>query len=182
MIERVALSKASLKEQGVLPLAVCEMLCAGLPQATSLDGALILLNQARAMLLGVGMLTVNQIVSSPQDPPGEIRLRRIWSSEPGAYPVGGSKTKTATPWSRQLFDQGLVFVGEGDAALADVFDDHARIIGLGLHAVVNVPILRAGRCAATFNVLGPQAHWQAREIAAIRLLALLGAPHILSNG
>lgn len=165
----------------MLPLAVCELLCDGLPQARSLDEALGLLNQTRATVLGEGMLTVNLDVTTPQDPPGEIRLQRIWSSEPAAYPVGGGKTKTRTPWTRQLLEQGKVFVGEGDQALAQVFDDHARIASLNLHAVVNVPITRGGRCVATFNVLGRQSSWQAREIAAIRLLALLAAPYVLSS-
>ena len=164
----------------MLPLAVCELLCDGLPRAVSLDQALGLLNQARSLVLGEGMLTVNLDVTTPQDPPGEIRLQRIWSSEPGGYPVGGGKTKTRTPWTRQLLEQGEVFVGEGDAALARVFDDHARIAALDLHSVANVPITREGRCVATFNVLGRQSGWQARDIAAIRMLALLAAPHVLS--
>lgn len=164
----------------VLPVAVCELLCDGLPQAATLEQALGLLNRARSMLLGAGMLTVNLDVTTAQDPPGAIRLRRIWSSEPGAYPVGGGKTKTLTPWSRQLLQEARVFVGEGDAALARVFDDHARIAALDLHAVVNVPITRAGRCVATFNVLGPRPRWLARELAAIRLLALLAAPQVLA--
>lgn len=166
---------------GVLPLAVCELLCDGLARSASLDDALALLNRAREMALGQGMLTVNVDATTPQDPPGEIRLRRLWSSEPAAYPLGGGKTKTRTQWTRQLLEQGLVFVGEGDAALAEVFDDHARIASLGLHAVVNVPLLREGRCVATFNVLGVGPRWQPGQVAAIRLLALLATPHVLSG-
>ena len=166
---------------GVFPVAVCELLCDGLPQAASLDQALGLLNQVRIMLLGEGLLTVNLDVTTPQDPPGEIRLRRIWTSEPGAYPVGGGKTKTLTPWSRQLLRDARVFVGEGDEALARVFDDHARIAALDLHAVVNVPITGEGRCVATFNVLGRRPQWQACELAAIRMLALLAAPKVLAR-
>ena len=165
---------------GVLTSAACQLLCDGLPQAASLDQAFALLERARAMVLGAGMLTVNLDVTTPQDPPGEIRLRRLWTSEPVAYPVGGDKTKTSTPWSRQLFEQGRVFVGEGDEALARVFDDHARIASLNLHAVVNVPIARAGRCVATFNVLGPRPRWHVDEVAAIRMLALLAAPWVLA--
>ena len=164
---------------GVLPLAVCELLCDGLPQARSPDAALDLLNRARCIVLGPGMLTVNLDVTTPRDPPGEIRLRRIWSSEPEAYPVGGGKTKTRTAWSSQLFEQSRVFVGEGDAALAAVFDDHPRIASLDLHAVVNVPITHNGRCFATFNVLGRMPCWQAHEVAAIRMLALRAAPKLL---
>ena len=165
---------------GVLPLAVCTLLCDGLPQAASLDDALALLNRARAMALGQGMLTVNLDVTTPQDPPGDIRLRRIWTSEPAAYPVGGGKTKTRTPWTRQLLQECKVFVGEGDEALARVFDDHQRIVALDLHAVVNVPIMHRGRCAATFNVLGRQARWEPGHVALIRMLALLAAPYVLA--
>ena len=170
-----------LTARGVLPLAACELLCDGLPRAGSLADALVLLNRARELALGAGMLTVNVDATKAQDAPGEIRLRRIWSSQPQAYPVGGSKTKPRTPWTRQLLEQGELFVGEGDAALAQVFDDHVRIASLDLHSVVNVPILRAGRCVATFNVLGQQPRWHARELAAIRLLALLATPHVLAS-
>lgn len=163
----------------MLPLAACELLARGLPRAPSPDAALGLLNQARELALGEGMLTVNLDVTTAQDPAGEIRLQRFWSSRPDAYPVGGGKTKTLTPWSRQLLQRGEVFVGEGDAALAAVFDDHARIASLDLHAVVNVPLLRDGRCAATFNVLGTRPRWQSAEIAVIELLALLATPWVL---
>lgn len=165
---------------GVFPLAVCELLCSGLQQAKSLDEAMGLLNQARSMMLGEGLLTVNLDVTSPQDPPGEIRLMRIWTSEPAAYPVGGAKKKTRTPWTLHLLEQCRVFVGEGDQVLAQVFDDHARIASLNLHSVVNVPITREGRCLATFNAMGQQASWREHDIAAIQLLALLSAPHVLA--
>ena len=87
---------------GVLPPAVCQLLCDGLPRARSLDDALQLLERGRRMMLGAGLLTVNLDVTTPQDLPGDIRLRRVWSSQPAAYPVGGGKTKTRTPWTRQL--------------------------------------------------------------------------------
>lgn len=164
----------------MLSLAACELLCDGLPRAASQHDALTLLDRARAMALGPGMLTVNVDATRAGDPAGEVRLRRIWSSEPVAYPVGGGKTKTRTLWTRQLLERGEIFVGEGDAALAAVFDDHARIASLGLHSIVNVPLLRDGRCVATFNVLGAQHAWRPEEVAAVRMLALLATPHVLA--
>ena len=165
---------------GVFPVEVCELLCSALPQAKSFDEAMGVIEQARSMMLGEGMMTVNVEATTPHDPPGEVQLKRVWTSHPHAYPVGGAKRKTRTAWTRQLIEQGKVFVGEGDQALAEVFDDHARIASLDLHAVVNVPIVRDGRCLATFNVLGRQPRWQEHEIAAIRLLALLAAPHVVA--
>jgi hypothetical protein len=165
----------------VLPLDACELLCDALPGASGLDAALAVLNRARELSLGPGLLTVNRDATRPTDPPGELRLQRLWSSEPATYPVGGGKRKTGTPWTRQLFEQGRVFVGEGDAALAAVFDDHATLASLGLHAVVNVPIQRAGRCVATFNVLGRCSSWAPHDVAVVRLLALLATPWVLSR-
>ena len=128
-------------------------------------------------MLGDGLLTVNRVsrLSASAD---EFELQRLWSSNAQAYPVAGFKRKTLTPWSRQLLLRHDVFVGEGDAALAAAFDDHARIISLGLHGIVNVPLLIEGRCAATFNVLGGHAQWLLTDVTLIRLLAVLATPWI----
>ena len=138
------------------------------------------IERVRQAMLGDGLLTVN-LVSTLAANADEFELQRLWSSNPQAYPVAGIKRKTLTPWSRQLLLRCEVFVGEGDAALAVVFDDHARIAALGLHGIVNVPLLTDGRCAATFNVLGGHARWQPRDITLIRLLALLATPWVLKN-
>jgi len=161
-----------------LPLPVCIALCRELPRAADLDAAMRRVESVRQALLGDGLLTVNHV-----QPPAEggandtIELQRIWSSRPGDYPVAGRKTKTLTDWTRQLLLRGEVFVGEGPAVLAQVFDDHRRIQSMGLQAIVNVPLLRQdGRCFATFNVLGARTHWRAEECAQIELLAALARP------
>ncbi|SFP37621.1 GAF domain-containing protein [Variovorax sp. 770b2] len=163
----------------VLPLAVCVPLCDTLSRATAFDAAMAHIETARLALLGPGLLTVNLNATTSNDPPDEVQLQRLWSSNPQAYPVAGRKRKTLTPWTRQLVVRAEVFIGEGDKALAEVFDDHALIAALGLRAVVNVPLLEDGRCAATFNVLGARARWMPEEIALVRLLALLATPWVL---
>lgn len=164
----------------VLPLPDCERLCDSLAGCDDPRQAMLHIEAARAALLGPGLLTVNVDATRPGDPPGEIQLQRAWSSDAAAYPVGGRKRKPPTPWTDQLLVRGEVFIGEGDQALEAVFDDADRIRGLGLRAVVNVPILSGGRCRATFNVLGRQPQWQPQEVAAIRLLALLARAPILA--
>lgn len=163
----------------VLPSGVCEALCDALERNPDPAQALGRIEAARAALLGPGLLTVNLVATRAGDPPGEIQLQRAWSSDAAAYPVGGRKRKLATPWTEQLLVRGELFIGEGDEALAAAFDDHARIAGLGLRAVVNVPLLEEGRCRATFNVLGPRPRWRREEVAAVRLLALLARPFVL---
>ena len=165
-----------------LPIADCNVLCDGLGLATDLDCAMRAIDAARRAWLGVGLLTVNLNLTAPQADDQGFELQRAWSSDPAAYPVAGRKRKALTPWALALLGRGEVFVGEGPAALAAVFDVHARIAALGLQSVVNVPLLRAGRTVATFNLLGPRAQWAPHEVPTIRLLAALARPWIVEAG
>lgn len=162
-----------------LPEAVRDALDDALGTAATCDDALWAIHRALVSVIGHNLLTVNLDATQPDDPPDEVQLQRLWTSDPGAYPVGGRKRKTLTPWTRQLLQRGEVFIGEGDAALAAVFDEHKSIAELGLHAVVNVPLLQGERCVATFNVLGTRLEWQAHEVAAIRQLAQRATPWVL---
>ena len=163
-----------------LPAAVCALLCDAFPRAANFDAAMSVIESVRQAMLGDGLLTVNRVsrLSASAD---EFELQRLWSSNAQAYPVGGFKRKTLTPWSRQLLLRHDVFVGEGDDALAAAFDDHARIISLGLHGIVNVPLQIEDRCAATLNVLGGNAQWLPTDVMLIRLLAVLVTPWILQH-
>jgi len=161
----------------VLPASACRLLSHDLPRAARPEAALVILEAVRQQMLGDGLLTIN-IDATPDDTePGVIELERMWSSQPGQYPVGGRKRKMLTPWTRQLFERAEVFVGEGDEALAVVFDDASLIRSMGLHAVVNVPMVECGgRCFATLNVLGGNDAWTAQERLLIELLAALALP------
>ena len=161
-----------------LPAAVYALLRDVLSKANSFDAAMSVIDQVRQAMLGDGLLTVNK-VSALAAGTDAFELQRLWSSNVQAYAVSGLKRKTLTPWSRQLLLRHEVFVGEGDAVLAAAFDDHARIKALGLHSIVNVPLLIDGRCAATLNVLGSQLKWLARDVALIELLGMLARPWVL---
>lgn len=155
-------------------LVAANGLCDDLERAASPLETLDAVGQATMRLLGPGLLTINAWHA------GTAEIERIWSSNPAAYPPGGKKSKPDSPWRRQLLEAGEVFVGEGDAALAAVFDDVALIRSLGCTAVVNVPLCRAGRVFGTFNYLSERAAWDAREIATLRVLANLAAPAVRS--
>ncbi len=163
-----------------LPLDICCTLAHELPRARTMDAALRCIDDVRRHTLGAGLLTVNVDASPAHDGGDTVDLQRVWTSDAAAYPVGGRKRKTLTPWTRQLLRGAQMFVGEGDAALREVFDDHALIMSLGLRAVVNVPLLDTqGRCVATFNLLGVRPTWQPQELALAQLLALLATPWVL---
>ena len=104
-----------------------------------------------------------------------MTVRRIYSSDTAAYPVGGAKPKRDTAWGRQVLLQRRVFVGEGEAAIRAHFDDHALIAGLGLRSIVNVPVLVRGECRGTVNFLWPEVRVTPARVAMAELLGLVVA-------
>ena len=133
----------------------------------------------RQELLGDGLLTINVDVTPADAGEDVIELKRAWSSQPQFYPVSGRKRKRMTPWTQQLLRRAKIFVGEGDGSLADVFDDYQVIASMGLHSVVNVPLVTPeGRCFATFNVLGSRTSWTDQELVQIEMLAAFALPVI----
>jgi hypothetical protein len=82
-----------------------------------------------------------------------MQVQRVYSSNPLAYPVGGRKSKQDTAWGRQVLMDGKPLVCEGDAAIARMFEDHATILGLGLHASINAPVLSENACVGVLNFL-----------------------------
>lgn len=104
-------------------------------------------------------------------------VERIYSSNPAAYPVGGKKLKRDSDWSRHVLGEKRVLLCAGDAAIRAAFTDHAIIFGLGIHSILNVPLVSGGRCLGTLNVSRARTDWTDGDIALVRALgvAALGA-------
>src|SRR5437764_1034429 len=105
-------------------------------------------------------------------------VERVYSSNPQAYPVGGRKVKQESDWSRHVLAEHRGLDSRGDDAIRKHYNDHPIIFGLGLHSCVNVPLVSAGKCIGTLNVLRAQAEWSEDEVAVVRglrLAALAGA-------
>lgn len=176
----MASASIDMTDDTVLPRHEAAALRAACESAPNADGIFAAVGATTLRLLGPGLLTIN--AWRPQ----MSQVVRLWSSDPVAYPVGGSKHKGDTPWARRVLWQAEVFVGEGDAALAEVFDDIGTIRGLGLTAVVNVPVLpavrgreagrRPGPCAGTFNYLAARTQWRPDEVRLLETLAAFVAP------
>lgn len=150
-----------------LLVAQANVLCDRLQQAQEPAAAFDAIGATTLQAIGPGLLTINAWHAE------QAQIERLWSSDTSAYPVGGRKSKGDSPWRRQLLERGELFIGEGDAALAAVFDDVQVIRGLGCTAVANVPLCHHGRVIGTFNYLAERAEWSAAELAALRVLAAL---------
>ncbi len=107
------------------------------------------------------------------------QVERLYSSNTAAYPVGGRKTKRDTAWSRKVLVEHRVVVNTGDNALREAFDDHAIIFGLGIHSIVNVPLVSEGKCLGTLNISRAKADWSEDEVALARALGLAALAAVL---
>ena len=146
-----------------------------LAEARTAEAALAHLNFMRRLVAGEGIFSIQQNVTTQNDPPNEIRLRRFYSSEAERFPVQTAKRKTRTPWTERLYIEGRPFIGEGETVLAANFDDFLEMREYGVRSVINVPLLQGNLCYATMNIFGTRDQWLAHEIAGIRLLALAAA-------
>lgn len=82
--------------------------------------------------------------------PQRSSLRRLFTSHPAEYPVGGEKTVEISPgWLGTVIEHKKPFLAPDLTALRDVFADSALIQQLGCGAVINVPVLDPQR-----NVVG----------------------------
>ncbi|MDQ2185610.1 GAF domain-containing protein [Alcaligenaceae bacterium A4P071] len=120
--------------------------------------------------LGHALCTVNRFDAA------RMGVTRLYSSNPRAYPAGGTKDKLGTDWGRHVLIEKRVYVGEGTTAIRAAFDDHAAITALGLQSVINVPVQVAGAVVGTFNVLMTQATLGPEHVTHARLAALMAVP------
>lgn len=80
-------------------------------------------------------------------------VERVHTSMPAAYPVGGRKAKKNTAWSDHVLRDMQVFRANDADGIRAAFDDHVTIASLGLDSVLNIPLVLAGRCLGTMNLL-----------------------------
>ena len=84
-------------------------------------------------------------------PSGEVE--RVHTSDPNAYPLAGRKPRRDTPWSRQVLVRGEPYYANDAAGIRAAFEDADKILGLGLGAVINVPVKEGDRVLGTLNFL-----------------------------
>ena len=109
-------------------------------------------------------------------------VERIYSNQPSVYPAGGRKTKKDTAWAGHVLGDMKVFRGNDAADIKSAFDDHATILGLGLGAVLNIPVVFEGRCLGTMNLLHQAGWYRPEDETAGVMLAAFLIPVLLAGG
>ena len=89
--------------------------------------------------------------------------RRVYSSDPDAYPVSGSKPMSQGEWTEQVIERGELFVANTVAEFAIYFPDHALIESLGCSAALNIPI-SAEDVIGTVNILDKEHFFSPQEV------------------
>ena len=110
------------------------------------------------------------------------QVERVYSSNEAAYPVGGRKRKEGTQWGAAVLDRGEVFLARNPDEVRAAFPDWELILGLGIGAILNVPIRLAGKCIGTLNLCGPAEQYGKADVPTGHLLAGLLVPLLLLPG
>jgi GAF domain-containing protein len=111
--------------------------------------------------------------------PGARESERRYTNQPAAYPVGGRKPVTASPWTERLFVERQPYIGRDAEDIRQVFFDHALILSLGCASVLNVPVVWDGRTLGTINLLHEAGFYDEGDVPVGQTFAALAAPALL---
>jgi GAF domain-containing protein len=106
-------------------------------------------------------------------------VERVHTSLQADYPVGGRKRKKDSAWSDHTLRDMKVFRTSDPDAIRAAFDDHATIESLGLGSVLNIPLVLAGRCIGTMNLLHETGWYTAQDEAPGALLGAFLLPALV---
>ena len=94
---------------------------------------------------------------------GEVE--RVHTSDVMAYPLGGRKPRRDTAWSRRVLVRGEPYYANDEAGLRAAFEDAEKLVGLGLGAVMNVPVKDGERVLGTLNFLREPGGYRPEQVA-----------------
>jgi hypothetical protein len=113
---------------------------------------------------------------SPEAPTKLGAVRRVFSTIPSAYPVGGWKQLSGSDWARKVLERGEVLVANSDVELQHYFPDHELLKSLGTNTLVNIPVVVCKRSVGAFALLCSQLVKESAITEEIHLLSALAAP------
>ena len=106
---------------------------------------------------------------------------RVYTNMREAYPVGGRKPITDSPWMQQVMQRGLPYIGRNADDLRDVFYDHELIVSLGCRSVLNIPLRWQGETLGTLNMLHEENWYGDGHVELARVFAQLAVPAVMAQ-
>lgn len=105
--------------------------------------------------------------------------RRVHTSDPAVYPMGGGKPFAGSELGDTAFVDGRAFIAETPAELERVFPDHETIVALGCGAALNVPVRHRGEVIGSVNLLDEPMAYRTDAAAAVGPLAQFTAATLI---
>lgn len=127
----------------------------------------------RALDRALGAVIGHKLFTLLYVAPDRRRVKRVYSSNPAAYPVGGLKSMGPTPWGAHVIEGQKAYIARNDADIRWAFPDHALIASLGLASALNMPVVYDGRVLGTVNLLDAAGHYRDEHSAAAAPYAAL---------
>ncbi|AOB33670.1 hypothetical protein AKI39_12305 [Bordetella sp. H567] len=127
-------------------------------------------DQALGELVGHKLFTILYTSADAQ------QVIRLYSNQPGAYPVSGAKKMGPTPWGDLVIKRGQPYIGNTADDIKWAFFDHALIASLGCDSVLNIPVVIEGQTLGTLNLLHQAGWYEDRHVAIATPFAYLLAP------
>jgi GAF domain-containing protein len=133
----------------------------------------------RALDRAMGAVIGHKLFTVLLHHPGARESERRYTNQPAAYPVGGRKPVTTSPWTERLFVERQPYIGKDAEDIRKVFFDHELILSLGCASVLNVPVVWDGRTLGTINLLHEVGFYDERDVPVGQTFAALAAPALL---
>lgn len=159
-----AVSERMAPEERWKPLSKAAGACA---EAETPEAAFEIAAHAADALMGHRLLTVLRLDAET------LEVERYFSTDPVAYPPGGTKPMRATWWGEHVLVNGKPYIGYNADDIKAHFADHEVILGLGLRSILNMPVRSQGRTLGTINLLNTENHYSEADLPGARLLAAL---------
>ncbi len=106
--------------------------------------------------------------------------RRVYSSRPNGWPVGGGKPSAERDFVAQVVREGRPWTGSGDVAMQWAYPDHVALAALGLGSGLNLPVRAGGKTLGVLNLLHAEGWYGAADVAAGLVFAGLAVPLLLT--
>ncbi len=111
--------------------------------------------------------------------PSLKQSERFYSNMPEAYPVGGRKPVTDSPWMKQVVFGGQPWICHNRDDVREAFYDYELIGSLGCEGMLNMPVRWRGQTLGTLNLSHKAGHYNEGQYAHVRRLGHLALPALL---
>ncbi|MHA7685323.1 tripartite tricarboxylate transporter substrate-binding protein [Cupriavidus sp. PET2-C1] len=152
-----------------IPLGILE----ALRESPSNEASFQIIDSALQTMVGHKLLSVLRFHAT------DGSLERLYSSNIGAYPVGGRKDLALAPASQKVIESNHYFVANSADEVRRAYCDAGQIASIGCASVLNMPVRIQGRTLGTLNLLHEE-HWFTPErIRVVDLASFLVAIPLL---